>query len=91
MLCCVMLIAGNGELGETKVAIEDAVVQGELTSETESRAINYYEITDGALKFFDTSFSNAMADTGNVNSSYAIAANELGSATRKKRLFRRFG
>ena len=79
MLCCVMLIAGNGELGETKVAIEDAVVQGELTSETESRAINYYEITDGALKFFDTSFSNAMADTGNVNSSYAIAANELGS------------
>ncbi len=77
MLCCVMLIAGNGELGETKVAIEDAVVQGELTSQTESRAINYYEITDGALKFFDERFSKAMTETWNVNSAYAVAATAL--------------
>ena len=59
MLCCVMLIAGNGKLGETKIAVEDAVVNGEISSETEGNAVTFYEISDGALKVFDTAFQRA--------------------------------
>lgn len=77
MLSCVMLIAGKGDLGDTKVVIEDAVVEGELTAQTESRAMNYYDITEGALQYFDTKFREAYnADNGEVavKTAYAAAA-----------------
>ncbi|MDE6398356.1 MAG: hypothetical protein K2L51_03450, partial [Clostridiales bacterium] len=77
MLSCVMLIAGKGDLGDTKVVIEDAVVEGELTAQTESRAMNYYDITEGALQYFDTKFQEAYnADNGDaaVKTAYAAAA-----------------
>ena len=61
MLCCVMLIAGNGSLGETKVAIENTVIKGELTSQTENRAINYYDLADSALDHFDDKFKTEFA------------------------------
>ena len=61
MLCCVMLIAGNGSLGETKMAIENTVIKGELTSQTETRAINYYDIADSALDHFDDKFKTEFA------------------------------
>lgn len=77
MLCCVMLIAGGGDLGETKTVIEDAVVEGELTAQTESRAMNYYEISDGALACFDTQFAQAYAQTGDLQTSYAQAASAV--------------
>lgn len=58
MLCCVMLISGNGSLGESKTVVEDAIVEGELNSQIQRRAINYYEISDSALAHFDETFKN---------------------------------
>lgn len=60
MLCCVMLIAGNGNLGATKVAIQDNIIQGELEAQTQARAINYYEITYDTFTHFDTIFEEEM-------------------------------
>ena len=57
MLCCVMLIAGNGNLGATKVAIEDTIIRGELESQTETRAVNYYDTAETALGRFDAVFA----------------------------------
>jgi len=56
MLCCVMLISGNGDLGETKTVVEDAVIEGELEAQVQRRAINYYETANGALERFDGTF-----------------------------------
>ena len=61
MLSCVMLIAGNGDLGDTKVVIEDAIVEGELTAQTQGRAIEYYSLTDETLRFFDSRFQSEFA------------------------------
>lgn len=56
MLCCVMLISGNGNLGNTKSVVEDAIIEGELNAQIQRRAINYYDISDGALTYFDGAF-----------------------------------
>ncbi|MDE5722074.1 MAG: ABC transporter permease [Clostridia bacterium] len=56
MLCCVMLISGNGNLGETKAVVEDAIIKGELDSQIQGRAMNYYELANGALERFDEKF-----------------------------------
>lgn len=61
MLSCVMLISGNGGLGESKVAIEDAIIEGELTSQVQQRSINYYETANAALEHFDTKFKASFA------------------------------
>ncbi len=57
MLSCVMLISGNGQLGETKQAIQSTIIEGELTSGMQERAINYYEIANNALCRFDKVFA----------------------------------
>jgi len=59
MLSCVMLISGNGALGESKDAIQDTIIEGELTSQVQQRAINYYETADAALEHFDGKFVEA--------------------------------
>lgn len=56
MLCCVMLISGNGNLGETKTVVQDTIIEGELDSQIQKRAINYYEIAENALEHFDEAF-----------------------------------
>lgn len=56
MLACVMTIAGNGDLRSTKVAISNTIIQGELKSQTEQRALNYYEISNASLTYFDSQF-----------------------------------
>lgn len=56
MLSCVMLIAGNGNIGQSKTAIKDTIIQGELTSQIQSRALNYYETSNEALLYFDECF-----------------------------------
>ena len=53
MLACVMLIAGGSSISDTKNAIQDTIIEGELTSQIESRSINYYTTSDKALEFFD--------------------------------------
>lgn len=82
MLCCVMLIAGNGSLGETKTAIEGAIIEGELTSQTERRAVNYYDIADGALTRFDDKFAaDYAAAVGSGASQAGAMATAYASAT----------
>lgn len=56
MLACVMLISGSGSIGETKNAIEDTIIQKEIDSAMEARAINYYSLSENALKVFDKEF-----------------------------------
>ena len=85
MLCCVMLIAGNGDLGNTKAVIEDAIIQGELESQTQGRAISYYETANDAMAHFDEEFVKeytAQVTAGKTPAeaqqiAYAGAANEL--------------
>ena len=56
MLSCVMLISGNGNISRTKNAIEDTIIQAELTSSIQERALNYYEIGNDAMTHFDQTF-----------------------------------
>ncbi len=61
MLSCVMIIGGNGDLSATKEAIQDTTIQGELESQTQKRALNYYELSLSGLFYFDTEFKNEVA------------------------------
>lgn len=56
MLACVMLISGNGNIGETKNAIEDTIIQKEIDAAIEERAMNYYSLSDSALTTFDKEY-----------------------------------
>lgn len=56
MLACVMLISGNGNIGETKNAIEDTIIQKEIDAAIEECAINYYSLSDSALTTFDKEY-----------------------------------
>lgn len=56
MLACVMLISGNGNIGETKNTIEDTIIQKEIDAAIEERAINYYSLSDSALTIFDKEY-----------------------------------
>lgn len=56
MLSCVMLIAGGGNVAKTKDAVQNTIIEGELNAQMEKQALNYYEITDNALLYFDNTF-----------------------------------
>ena len=56
MLSCVMLISGRGDISETKDAIQDTIIEGELKSALQEKAISYYEIGNGAMEHFDETF-----------------------------------
>ena len=63
MLACVMLISGSGNIGATKDAIEDTIIQKEIDAALENRAINYYTLSDDALNVFDKAFTDAFDKT----------------------------
>ena len=93
MLSCVMLISGRGDISETKNAIQNTIIEGELRSALQDKALNYYEIGNGAMEHFDETFlkeyqtAYAGALTGGMPekqaagaagmSAYAAAAKEL--------------
>ena len=56
MLSCVMLISGRGDISGTKDAIQNTIIEGELTSAFQEKALNYYEIGNGAMEHFDDMF-----------------------------------
>ncbi|HOG02291.1 MAG TPA: hypothetical protein PKW29_14445 [Clostridia bacterium] len=56
MLSCVMLISGRGDISETKDAIQNTIIEGELTSALQKKALSYYEIGNSAMKHFDETF-----------------------------------
>lgn len=56
MLSCVMIIGGNGDISLTKNAIQDQTIKGELEAQTQKRGINYYELCQNGLSYFDGQF-----------------------------------
>lgn len=63
MLACVMLISGNGNIGEIKNGIQDTIIEQEITSQVEDRAIGYYTNADDGLAKFDELFAKDASDT----------------------------
>lgn len=60
MLACVMLISGNGTIGEVKDSIQETIIQKEIDSQLEKRAINYYiNGYDGLIQFDEYFTENA--------------------------------
>lgn len=57
MLCCVMLISGSGNIGKTKDAIQDAIIQKEVESSFKTRGVNYYANQSKYLASFDSHFA----------------------------------
>ena len=76
MLICVMVIAGNGDLSRTKVAVENAIIQEELKSQTEKRALNYYELSESGMFYFDGEFQKDFIAVTNTTEYQQIYANQ---------------
>lgn len=63
MLACVMLISGNGNIGEVKNSIQDTIIVKEIDAQLEKRAISHYVDAEDGLKKFDELFSENAQDT----------------------------
>lgn len=61
MLACVMLISGSDSIGATITAVEDTIIDKEITAAMEVRAINYYENEVDGMKKFDGLFLENIA------------------------------
>ena len=57
MLCCVMLISGSGNIGKTKDAIQDTIIQKEVESSFKTRGVNYYANQSKYFASFDSHFA----------------------------------
>ncbi len=62
MLSCVMLISGNGNIGEVRNAIQDTIITEEIDSQMEKRSITYYDNSLDGLEEFDKLFSQKSLD-----------------------------
>lgn len=63
MLASVMLISGNGNIGEVKNSIQDTIITKEVDSQMQKRALSYYDYAEDGLKKFDLLFSENATDT----------------------------
>ncbi len=63
MLACVMLISGNGNIGEVKNSIQDTIITKEVDAQMQKRALSYYENARDGLSEFDFLFSENATDT----------------------------
>lgn len=63
MLACVMLISGNGNIGEVKNSIQDTIITKEVDSQMQKRALTYYINASDGLEQFDSIFSQNASDT----------------------------
>lgn len=63
MLACVMLISGNGNIGEVKNSIEDTIITKEIDAQLEKRALSYYSSANEGLAEFDRLFAEGAEDT----------------------------
>lgn len=77
MLACVMLISGNGNIGEVKNSIQDTIITKEIDAQLEKRALSYYANAEGGLTEFDSMFSANAQDT----LSYLIWCSQMPSKT----------
>lgn len=72
MLACVMLISGSDSIGTTITAVEDTIIDKEITAAMEARAINYYENeVDGMTKFDELFLNNIVATKANTDNTQA--------------------
>lgn len=62
MLACVMLISGNGNIGEVKNAIQDTIITKEIDAQMEKRALFYYDNAQDGLTKFDSLFMENARD-----------------------------
>lgn len=63
MLACVMLISGNGNIGEVKNSIQDTIIIKEIDAQMQKRALSYYSYAYDGLEHFDSLFSKNSEDT----------------------------
>lgn len=63
MLACVMLISGNGNIGEVKDSIQDTIIVKEVDAQMQKRALSYYENAVQGLEDFDTLLTDNATDT----------------------------
>lgn len=63
MLACVMLISGNGNIGEVKNSIQDTIITKEVDAQLEKRALSYYSDAEDGLAEFDSKFAADARDT----------------------------
>ncbi len=63
MLACVMLISGNGNIGEVKNSIQDTIITKEIDAQLEQRALSYYTTAENGLEQFDSLFAENVSDT----------------------------
>lgn len=54
MLACVMLISGNGNIGEVKDSIQDTIITKEVDAQLQKRALTYYRYAENGLEKFDS-------------------------------------
>lgn len=66
MLACVMLISGNGSIGEVKDSIQDTIIVKEIDVQLEKRALSYYSDAESGLTRFDELFAQNASDTFSV-------------------------
>ena len=84
MLACVMLIAGNSNLKDTVIVVQNTIIQGEIKSQMQSRSINYYEISGGALEAFDEAFGDEIASLFPQIITQKLTAEEAAAAAYRK-------
>lgn len=63
MLACVMLISGNGNIGNVKNSIQDTIITKEVDAQMQKRALTYYADIDDGLTQFDVFFTENAKDT----------------------------
>lgn len=63
MLACVMLISGNGEIGEVKDSIQDTIIVKEVDAQLQKNALSLYIQSEDGLDRFDRLFAANAQDT----------------------------
>ena len=63
MLSCVMLISGSGNIGKTKDAIQDTIIQKEVEASFQTRGLNYYGYQSKYMKRYDELFADELSKT----------------------------
>lgn len=86
MLACVMLISGNGNIGEVRNSIQDTIIVKEIDAQLEKQAIAYYSNAEKGLAEFDLLFTEALkkqlsespaADEATIAAIYSSTCEEL--------------
>ncbi len=63
MLACVMLISGNGNIGEVKYSIQDTIIIKEVDEYLEKHVLSYFSSAEDGLLNFDRLFADNATDT----------------------------